>query len=112
MSIAGSSKKHEVAHNSAVFLNAREKRKHVRHKTSDLSEILYVGSKQGFACRVVDISLGGAKLEVSRSEIPNKFTLVNHVKFTRTLCKMVWRKDNMVGVKFISSPRPMPIYNS
>lgn len=86
-----------------------EKRLHPRAAALDLSEIILVGSNQAFACMVQDISESGAKLQVSCGELPNKFALVNHIKRTRTLCKTIWRKNSLIGVRFISRARPMTV---
>ncbi|MBL1406312.1 MAG: hypothetical protein COC17_03945 [Hyphomicrobiales bacterium] len=84
-----------------------EKRAHARTPARDLSEIFLVGTNHAFACMVQDLSETGAKLQVSCGILPNKFALVNHTKRTRTLCKTIWRKNTMIGVRFISRPRPM-----
>lgn len=89
-----------------------EKREYPRLQTLDLSEILLVGTNQGFACMVQDISETGAKLHVSCGGLPDKFTLVNHIKRTRTLCKMIWRKNSLIGVRFLTRPRPMPVHDA
>lgn len=86
-----------------------EKRAHPRSPALDLSEIFLVGTDHAFACMVQDISETGAKLQVSCGILPNKFALVNHVKRTRTLCKTIWRKNSLIGVRFISRPRPMTV---
>lgn len=84
-----------------------EKRLHPRAQALDLSEIFLVGTSQAYACMVQDISESGARLQVSCGELPNKFALVNHIKRTRTLCKTIWRKNSLIGVRFISRARPM-----
>lgn len=84
-----------------------EKRLHPRAQALDLSEIFLVSSNQAFACMVQDISETGAKLQVSCGDLPDKFALVNHIKRTRTLCKTIWRKNSLIGVRFISRARPM-----
>ena len=86
-----------------------EERLHPRAPAHDLSEIFLVGTSQAYACMVQDISESGAKLQVSCGTLPNKFALVNHIKRTRTLCKMIWRKNSLIGVRFISRPRPMTV---
>lgn len=86
-----------------------EKRLHPRAPALDLSEIFLVGTSHAYACMVQDISETGAKLQVSCGPLPNKFALVNHIKRTRTLCKTIWRKNSLIGVRFISRPRPMTV---
>ncbi len=51
------------------------------------------------ACKIVDLSAGGACLEVHGSEaIPQRFTL-NHGGVKKT-CHVVWQKGRRIGVSF------------
>jgi hypothetical protein len=50
-------------------------------------------------CKIVDLSAGGACIEVQGSEaIPQRFTL-NHGGVKKT-CHIVWQKGRRVGVTF------------
>ena len=51
------------------------------------------------ACTIIDVSAGGACLEIHGSDtIPRKFTL-NHGG-VRKNCQVVWQKGRRVGVSF------------
>jgi hypothetical protein len=51
------------------------------------------------ACNVVDVSAGGACIEVHGSDgIPKKFIL-NHGG-VKKLCRLVWQKGRRIGVSF------------
>lgn len=53
-------------------------------------------------CVVLDISTGGARLDVHHSaKIPQRFRLVIDLEGTERTCEVVWRRENSVGVKFI-----------
>jgi len=52
-------------------------------------------------CTVRNISETGAKLEVYRPVIQNTFVLVFNLDQSRRACRVVWRKDSLIGVQFI-----------
>lgn len=60
-------------------------------------------------CVVLDISSGGARLDVHHSAtIQQRFRLMIDLEGTERTCEVVWRKENSVGVKFIDSQiRPL-----
>lgn len=86
-----------------------DKRQFTRDLARDLSEIILDGRQFGVACMIHDISEEGARLEVSCNELPKRFVLANYTKRTKTLCRQVWRKNRMVGVKFLTKPRAFEI---
>ena len=52
-------------------------------------------------CTVRNVSTSGAALSVaSPVGIPQEFTLVIPVDDTRRPCRVVWRKENRIGVAF------------
>jgi len=52
-------------------------------------------------CMVRNLSLSGAALDVARpAGIPEHFTLVFPADRLRMLCRVVWRKENRIGVAF------------
>jgi hypothetical protein len=54
-----------------------------------------------FSCVVRNISPVGAALEVGSSiGIPQQFDLVFAADRSRQLCRVVWRKERRIGVKF------------
>lgn len=84
-------------------------REHPRSTAHDLSEIILDGRTYGVACLILDLSDAGAKLEVSCGELPKRFILANYTRQTKTLCRQIWRDNRLVGVKFLTSPRPFRI---
>lgn len=55
-------------------------------------------------CVVLDISNGGARLDVHHSaSIPQRFRLVIDLEGTERTCEVVWRRENSIGVKFITA---------
>ncbi len=55
-------------------------------------------------CVVLDISNGGARLDVHHlASIPQRFRLVIDLEGTERTCQVVWRRENSVGVKFINT---------
>ena len=52
-------------------------------------------------CVIVDISEGGARIaSVGERDLPENFTLLNDAKSTFGEATVMWRAENMVGVKF------------
>jgi hypothetical protein len=53
-------------------------------------------------CRVIDISKGGAQLDISADKIPDSFYLeMDHEPNNLATCQVVWRQGRRVGVKFL-----------
>jgi hypothetical protein len=54
-------------------------------------------------CRVMDISMNGAKVVVeTSSEVPMRFELAfSHDGQIRRACEVIWRRGKMLGVKFL-----------
>lgn len=53
-------------------------------------------------CAVRNISKTGARLEITRSiDLPDAFTLVIEMEHAERKCEVVWRKQNIVGVRFL-----------
>jgi PilZ domain len=79
-----------------------EKRKHIRRA---LRYTAWVGLGEGFplrGCMVFDVSETGARLEIEKpQELPELFTLLlsgRGALFRH--CRVVWRTENQVGVRF------------
>jgi hypothetical protein len=63
------------------------------------AKINYGGDK--YPCVVRDISSTGAALEFSDLiRIPDEFTLIMLDEQLKLLCRVVWRRDYRVGVRF------------
>jgi hypothetical protein len=98
----------QESHATAAESSA-DQRRAMRSQAHDLSEIILDGRTQGAACMIHNISQSGALLEVSCGELPKRFVLANYTKKTKTLCRQVWRDNRMMGVNFLTSPRPFEI---
>ncbi len=80
-----------------------EQRRFVRVRPSGLvsktATIIIDPKKPGLPCTVIDMSAGGASLQVANPEqIPKRFALI-HGK-TKKSCLVVWRKHYKLGVQF------------
>lgn len=71
-------------------------------------------------CLVRDVSTTGAKIELvtgadnllgGRVRLPPKFTLQIKVDRMEVDCAIVWRKSEFVGVRYLSTPRPVSRVN-
>jgi hypothetical protein len=57
-------------------------------------------------CIVRDLSGTGAHLRVEGTlNVPNSFELIIQLDGLEARCEVVWRKDNEIGVRFLSAPR-------
>ena len=83
--------------------NQREMRSNKRHKVLQGARIVRTDGSVIEACRMIDISGTGAKIEVKGSEpLPDYFVLLlSYDGRLRRQCSVVWRSDTVVGVEFI-----------
>ncbi len=84
-------------------VNPENRRRFARVRPSGLvskaATIITDPKQPGITCAVVDISAGGACLDVAYPErLPKRFGLV-HGK-TKKSCLLVWRKHHRIGVQF------------
>lgn len=95
--------------NAGDTFQGEDKRQTPRSPAHDLSEVILDGRKYGVACVIHDISEEGARLEVSCGELPKRFILANYTRRTKTLCRLVWRQGQQIGVRFLTKPRSFSI---
>jgi len=77
-----------------------EKRKAPRHRTLKAGSVRFNRSA-GIDCRVRNLSLAGACLEVtSQFGIPEDFVLVIDVDQLSRSCHVIWRTATRMGVAF------------
>ena len=88
---------------------AADQREQPRSHAQDLSEIILDSRRHGHACMIRDISELGARLETSCGELPKRFILANYTRRTKTLCRLVWRDGQHLGVHFLTTPRAFRI---
>ncbi len=80
-----------------------EQRRFARVRPSGLvpktATIILDAKSPGIPCTLIDISAGGACLEVANPDrLPKRFALL-HGK-TRKSCLVMWRRHHRVGVQF------------
>lgn len=57
------------------------------------------GMEPAIPCRLLDISLIGAKLSLDAGvQLPDSFIL--HAGGVKTMARVIWRRQNMLGVEF------------
>jgi len=81
-------------------ITVRDRRKTLRLKTLRGAQIISRNDVP-VPCTVRNISEAGAKLEVYRPVIQDTFVLVFNLDQSRRSCRVVWRKDSLIGVRFI-----------
>ena len=74
------------------------RRKTPRFRTLKGAQILLAGVS--IKCVVRNLSQTGAKLEV-HDPVPESFELIFDSNQARRHCRVVWQKENYIGVKFI-----------
>src|SRR4051812_12469612 len=88
-----------AAMSSARAIAPEERRKGPR---TDVDEAAYVASHGASTrCRVVNISADGAAIEVpDPAFIPNQFQLMTEADRVLRSCRVVWTRQNRIGVVF------------
>ena len=89
--------------NFRLFNRECEKRSSPRRFANDLSQIKF--GNQMIGCLVRNLSDDGAMIEVSTSQVPDRFILMNYRTKKRMICKIVWRDHLRFGVKFSTIPK-------
>lgn len=89
--------------------------KHVfnrRHRRLDFNRtvfILYDPASPLFECTLLDISEGGARIEVGTLNLPATFILLlTPDADVRRFCRKVWRRGSEVGVRFVKPKIELP----
>lgn len=75
----------------------------MRRLANDLSQIQF--DNQLIGCLIHNLSNEGAMIEVSTSQVPDRFVLVNYAENKRMACKVVWRDHLRLGVEFLTTPK-------
>ena len=78
-----------------------ERRTSPRHRTFKGGSISFAGAA-AIECVVRNLSPAGACLEVaSPIGIPDDFDLIIRPEYQRRHCRLVWRKAQRIGVRFV-----------
>ncbi len=83
-----------------------QKRRKYRRRDCHYSALIDAGDGSLLrACKLVDVSEGGAKLVTDNSDlIPDVFTLLlSGNGAVRRACVVVWRLETVIGVQFLPS---------
>ena len=92
-----------------------EARRSARKTMRTLGEIVF-GQDQTLECTVLDMSGSGAKLKIGGGarkaftpalEVPEAFRLMIPRENIAIDCHLAWRENDMIGVSFASSFRPI-----
>ncbi|MBX6328159.1 MAG: PilZ domain-containing protein [Pseudolabrys sp.] len=68
-------------------------------RVAPFGKILLPGSRETIECRVIDLSAGGACLELStRLQLPTHFEFQHGG--TRKICALVWVRGYRVGIRY------------
>ena len=91
---------HHVSDDTNADVRVEERRKIHRQRTFKAGTIAF-NRAGGIDCRVRNLSLAGACLEVaSLIGIPDEFTLAIDSDHLRKPCRVIWRKATRIGVSF------------
>ena len=72
-----------------------------RTKTLKGGKIIWDCNASSVKCTIHNISKMGAKLEAHGLVVKNTFELIFDFDRSRRPCRVVWRKEPMIGVKFL-----------
>lgn len=77
------------------------KRGSPRQRVLKSGKIVFAGGSFSVDCTIRNISESGARLQVPLTvSIPDKFTLVDMHAKARREALVVWRKNDLIGVRF------------
>jgi len=78
-------------------------RRHRRRIFEATASVSFGDGSNPRPCWILDISDSGARLNIgAQRELPDFFTLrVTSTDAVRRSCKLVWRKGNEIGVRFV-----------
>jgi hypothetical protein len=82
----------------------------LRQKVLKTGKIVLPGDLTVVDCTIRDVSDTGARLEVGDpAAIPARFRLVQLATNTMRDAIVMWRRDRLIGVAFITAPRRAPL---
>ena len=84
----------------------RAQQKRVRRRVLKSGLICFNAKHSTLPCAVRDISDNGAKLTVGNAVgVPDTFELYIELDGTWVFCEVVWRRGDVVGVRYTSPPK-------
>lgn len=87
---------------SGTDRDAAERRIHPRFRTDSAGELL-LGPLR-FPCAILDLSSGGAQLQLSEQITPLSPATLRIVNVGALHCRVVWNKGDRTGVRFLHEP--------
>ncbi len=81
--------------------SARDRRISSRTRTLKGGQIIWDRNSSAVKCTVHNVSKAGAKLEAHGLVVKNSFELIFDLDKSRRSCRVVWRKEPMIGVRFV-----------
>jgi hypothetical protein len=82
-----------------------ENRRAIRRRV--LKGVIIEFDRAAFSCAVRNLSEAGAALDVPYVlAIPHEFTLIMETDQLSRRCRVIWRKENQIGVAFKSGNQP------
>ena len=105
-----------VENRTAASRTAAEGRWARRRSICSAGLILFPNAHGSIPCLVKDASSTGARLEVCKTrsnslgasnDVPSQFTLIMRFDHVEVDCKIVWRRDAEIGVRFLGATRPL-----
>lgn len=105
MQIAAVSTQKGMTGHSGHDQGGDERRRARREAARDLCEIVLDRSGYAVPCMVHNLSKTGAMIETNDPNLPDRFILTNYMRGERVVCRVAWRRGNLLGVHFATSPR-------
>ena len=81
-----------------------DKRQHPREQVMRRGVLVHGPTARSFTCTIVDVSLGGARLQLFAPDVPETgLTLVDAEQGSVHELRAVWRTEGFLGVAFVAS---------
>lgn len=95
-----------AAQSDASEAAATSNRRNARRRMLKRGIIAYSGRHLTVECAVRDLSEEGAKLTVAdHRQVPDSFELLIELDGFEADCEVVWRRADMLGIRFVAPPR-------
>ena len=93
-----------MSRKSAQLAREMEQRAHPREEVQRRGVVVHGPTGRGFSCVIVDVSNGGARLQLFDPTFPSdELTLIDAELGEIHELRVAWRSDPFLGVAFISS---------
>lgn len=101
----------ETAHTAQTPAAPQEERRYRRLKVLKRAMIAFGGGQfSGFPCVIRDMTIAGARLELSDTiALPRFFTLHVEIDGFKVECELVWQGLTYAGVRFIGEKQATPM---